>query len=58
MATSREDDEFERIRLAAQIEKDREIMARYDVHQGFFRNRIEDKVYELGRLDERSGDAL
>jgi hypothetical protein len=51
----KEDDEFERIRLVAQIERDRQLIAQYEEHQAFYRNRVEDSRYELGRLDERLG---
>lgn len=53
--TPKEDDEFERMRLVAQIERDRLLIDQYEEHQAFYRNRIEDSRYELGRLDERLG---
>jgi len=53
--TPREDDEFERMRLVAQLERDRLLIAQYEEHQTFYRSRIEDSRYELGRLDERLG---
>jgi hypothetical protein len=55
MTTSNERDEFERIRLVAQIERARALVAQYEEHQEFFRRQIEDSRYELGRLDERLG---
>ena len=55
MTTPSERDEFERMRLAAQIERARELIAQYDRHQEFYRRQIEDSRYELGRLDERLG---
>ena len=55
MTASTDDDEFERIRLVAQIERDRHLVRQYDQHQSFYRARIEDGRYELGRLDERLG---
>ena len=55
MATPNERDEFERMRLTAQIERAREIIAQYEVHQEFYRRQVEDSRYELGRLDERLG---
>jgi hypothetical protein len=55
VTSTREDDEFDRIRLAAQIERDRAMIAQYDEHQAFFRARVEDSRYKLGRLDERLG---
>jgi hypothetical protein len=54
-ASSKDEDEFERIRLVAQIERDRHLVRQYDQHQAFYRARIEDGRYELGRLDERLG---
>jgi len=53
--TPRQDDEFERMRLVAQIERDRLLIAQYEEHQAFYRGRVEDSRYELGRLDERLG---
>lgn len=56
MTTPRENGEFDRIRLVAQIERDRQLVTQYEEHQSFYRGRIEDNRYELGRLDERLGD--
>ncbi len=53
MTTPRDRDEFDRIRLTDQIERDRAMVAQYEEHQAFFRKRIEDNRYDLGRLDER-----
>jgi len=53
--TPRENDEFERIQLVAQIERDRHLIAQYDEHQAFYRGRVCDNRYKLGRLDERLG---
>lgn len=55
MTGPREEDHFERIRLVAQIDRDRLLIAQYEEHQAFYRNRVEDSRYELGRLDERLG---
>jgi hypothetical protein len=55
MTTPRENDEFERMRLVAEIERDRLLIAQYEEHQAFYRDRVEDNRYELGRLDERLG---
>jgi hypothetical protein len=55
VTTPGEQDEFERIRLAAQIERAQAFVARYQEHQVFYRRQIEDSRYELGRLDERLG---
>ena len=55
MTTPNERDEFERMRLTAQIERAREIITQYEVHQEFYRRQVEDSRYELGRLDERLG---
>jgi hypothetical protein len=53
--TPREDDEFERIRLVAEIEHDRLLIAQYEEHQAYYHGRVEDNRYKLGRLDERLG---
>lgn len=39
--TPRENDEFERMRLVAQIERDRLLIAQYEEHQAFYRGRVE-----------------
>ncbi len=54
MTTPNERDEFEPIRLVAQIERARVLVAQYEEHQ-VYRRQIEDSRYELGRLDERPG---
>ena len=51
----RELDQFERIRRLAQIDRDREIVARYVEGIAFYQGRIEDNRYVIGRLDERLG---
>lgn len=55
MDSEREADEFERMRLTAQIERARGLIAQYDEHQEFFRRQIENNRYELGRLDQKLG---
>ena len=55
MAT-REDNEIERIELWTEVEKSRSIVEQYEEGQAFFRARIEDRPYRIGRLDERLGD--
>ncbi len=50
-----ERDHFERIQLMEQLEKDRRMIASYEANMVFFRQRIEDTRYRLGRLDERLG---
>ncbi len=50
-----ERDHFERIQLMEQLEKDRRMIASYEANMVFFRQRIEDTRYSLGRLDERLG---
>jgi hypothetical protein len=47
--------EFERIRLVAQIERARMLVAQYAEHQEFYLRQIEDSRYELDSLDERLG---
>jgi hypothetical protein len=51
----REREEFERIALIAQVDKDRAMIAQYVENMAFFRVRIEEARYRLGRLDERLG---
>ncbi|MGH8573273.1 MAG: hypothetical protein ACREX8_11960 [Gammaproteobacteria bacterium] len=53
--TPREDDEFERMCLVAEIERYRLLIAQYEEHQTFYRGRIETNRYKLGRLDKRLG---
>jgi hypothetical protein len=52
---SREADEFRRIELIERLARDREIIAQYEGGMAFYRQRIEDTQYDLGRLDERLG---
>jgi hypothetical protein len=55
VTTPRERDEFARIRIVDEIERDRAIVARYEEHMLFYSTRIENQLYELGRLDQRLG---
>ena len=55
VTTPNEHDEFERVRLTAQIDRARTLVAQYEEHQDFYRRQVEDGRYELGRLDERLG---
>ena len=48
-------DEFTRMELTARLSRDREIISQYETNVEFFRRRVEDTRYELGRLDERLG---
>jgi hypothetical protein len=41
------------MRLVAQIERDRALIVQYEENQAFYRARVEDSRYQLGRLDER-----
>lgn len=52
---SRAADEFRRIELVSLLERERAIVGQYEQHLAFYRARIEDRRYELGRLDERLG---
>jgi hypothetical protein len=54
--TPREKDEFERMRLVAEVEHYRLLIAQYEEHQAYYRGRVEDNRYQLGRLDERLGE--
>ncbi len=51
----RERDEFDRMRRVDRIERDRAVLARYEEGMSFFRARIEEERYEIGRIDERLG---
>jgi hypothetical protein len=51
----REREEFERIALISQVDKDRRMIAQYVENMAFFQARIEEARYRLGRLDERLG---
>lgn len=50
---SREDDEFERIKLSADLERFQLIASQYAERGAEYHRRIADTKYELGRLDER-----
>jgi hypothetical protein len=52
----REQDEFDRIMLVEQVQKDRILVGQYEDGLAYFRRKIEDTRYEIGRLDERLGD--
>ena len=53
MDTDREHDEFERIKLTAELEWRRRVVAQYVEGLGKMRRKIEDRRYRLGELDER-----
>jgi predicted DNA-binding protein YlxM (UPF0122 family) len=53
-----ERDEFDRMRLYQEVERARMIIVQYEKGLAFYRQEIEDKRYEIGRLDERLGDGL
>ncbi len=55
MTTPRERDEFNRIELISQIEREKAIVTQYEKGLTFYRTRIESRMYELGKLDERLG---
>jgi hypothetical protein len=55
MATARDEDEFRRIELMSLLERERTIVVQYEQHLAFYRARIEERRYELGKLDERLG---
>jgi hypothetical protein len=52
----RERDHFERIKHYEDIERARMIIMQYEKGLAFYRREIENKRYEIGRLDERLGD--
>ncbi|MFC0533898.1 hypothetical protein [Phytohabitans kaempferiae] len=53
MDSVRSADEFRRIKLHAEIEKDRLKIAQYEIGLAHFHHEIERKQHEIGRLDER-----
>ncbi|MEJ3744115.1 hypothetical protein WEI85_12560 [Actinomycetes bacterium KLBMP 9797] len=53
MGKQRDDDQTERMELHVYLEKERQIVADYQEGIKHFRKAIENKVYEIGRLDER-----
>jgi hypothetical protein len=53
-----EQDEFDRIRLHQEVERARRIIVQYEKGLAFYRHEIENKRYDIGRLDERLGDGL
>jgi hypothetical protein len=52
---TRQDDHFERIKLAEAIERARGLIAQYDEGRADNCRLIEDSRYKIGRLDERLG---
>jgi hypothetical protein len=53
--TPREEDEFERMRVTAELERARGFVAQYTEHQAIYRRKIEKHLHRLGQLDERLG---
>lgn len=53
VTSPRESEEFERIQLAAQLERDRLIVRQYEEGLADRRYRIEQTRYRMGVLDER-----
>jgi hypothetical protein len=53
--TPREQDEFERMRLTAELERARGFVSQYQEHQEIYLRQIENNLYTLGQLDERLG---
>jgi hypothetical protein len=49
----REESEFERIQLVTQMDRDREMIARYRENEQFYINRLIDAARRVGQLDER-----
>jgi hypothetical protein len=48
--------QFKRIKHYEDIERARMIIVQYEKGLAFYRREIENKRYEIGRLDERLGD--
>jgi hypothetical protein len=55
MKMDNDESQFQRIRRHSQLDRDREIVRQYEEGLAYYRRRIEDARYELGRLDERLG---
>jgi hypothetical protein len=55
MEDARVNDEFRRIRVTAQLSRDREMINQYEIGLAFHQQRVEDARYDLGRLDEGLG---
>jgi hypothetical protein len=55
MEDERVNDEFRRVRVTAQLSRDREMINQYEIGLAFHRQRAEDARYDLGHLDERLG---
>jgi hypothetical protein len=55
VTSTKEQDEFERIRLTVGVERARGLIKQYEEHQAYYRRQVEDSRYELGKLDERLG---
>jgi hypothetical protein len=53
--TPRERDEFERIKLSADVERRREILVQYEEGLALYRTKIEEDRYDLGKIDQRLG---
>jgi hypothetical protein len=53
MLTPREQDEFDRMQLTAEIERKRGLIASYDENQELYRREVGDHLYSIGRIDER-----
>jgi hypothetical protein len=49
----REKDEFDRIRLAAKLERNHELVEKYEEGMRYVWNEIANARYNLGKLDER-----
>lgn len=55
MEDGRRRDQFRRIELMSQLEHDRGLIDVYEKGLAYFRTRIEDARYSLGKLDQRLG---
>jgi hypothetical protein len=55
MKMDNDESQFQRIRRHSQLDRDREIVRQHEEGLAYYRRRIEDARYELGRLDERLG---
>ena len=51
-----DEDQFQRIRLVARMESDREMIREYRKNEQFYINRLVEAAHEVGMLDERLRD--
>ncbi len=53
-----ERDKFERIKKTADVERFHEIIVKYEEGLADYRSRVEEHLYEIGKIDERLGTEM